>query len=53
MLYVRVGNEVTSLCCGLMLLADSFVAYALLAQPGAIFATVVVDDYSSIFGAQF
>ena len=26
MLHVRVGNEVTSLRCGLMLLADNFVA---------------------------
>ena len=35
-----------------MLLADDFVAYALLAPPGAIFAAVFIDC-SSIFCANF
>ena len=50
MLHMRVGKDVASLLCGLMVLADDFVAYAILAQPGAMF---VVLDFSSFFCAQF
>ena len=49
MLHVRVGKDFTSPRCALMLLADYFVAYAILAQPRAM---LVVLAFSSIFCAQ-